>query len=170
MKKPSSTSEARTLWVQAHPPSRPFDRKTALCPEVLCSGGLLLLRHHRSYDLSCHARTSPFDFPCWLYGWPCHTGAYWLTPRLPPFTTVPSQRAMLSDPGEPDGCSCPALLRRLQPSPANNGLGTPSNPPSAVRWGHFEAPSHGPLTCWPSVQIRPGISPGRQDLYSGAFA
>ena len=45
---------------------------------------------------------------------------------LPPFTAVPFHHATFSDPGEPDGCICPVLPRRLQPSPGLNRLGAPS--------------------------------------------
>ena len=48
---------------------------------------------------------------------------------LPPFTAVLFHHAVLSDSVEPDGCSCPVLPRRLQPSSLSNGLGTPVIPP-----------------------------------------
>jgi hypothetical protein len=40
-----------------------------------------------------------------------------------------------SDSEEPDGCTCPVLPRRLQPSPTCKGLGAPNNPTLCSGWG-----------------------------------
>ena len=77
---PDLSGTALPRGLQGRAPSSPWVLQALdrLHPEVLCSGGLLLLPHHRSYDLSCQTqRHSPISLSR-LYGESCHTGAYWL--------------------------------------------------------------------------------------------
>ena len=87
---------------------------------------------------------------------------------LPPFAAVPFHHAILFDPGGPDGCACPVLPRRYQPSPKSHRLGilTPT-----VRTGFLLTQVRvGVVFEAGSVRLRYGLvdcsPPGRTDLGS----
>jgi hypothetical protein len=88
---------------------------------------------------------------------------------------IPCGHAVLSDPGESIGCSCPVLHQWHWPSPRVDWLGTPRRYPSSasdewmISWLHrFARATACPLAC-PSGGSDRGIAPSQQGLLLPSF-
>src|SRR5215472_11286254 len=136
-----------------------------LHPEVLCSGGLLLLPHHRSYDLSCQTqRHSPISrSPVIRRALPCGCILAGLSPSPFHHCSFPTCNAL-----RPRGARRPLTPSSSPPvttfTPSGQGSALPL---STLCSGCplLEAESHSPLDCSPPGQTRPGVAPGRGDFY-----
>ena len=88
---------------------------------------------------------------------------------------VPGEHAVLSDPGESIGCTCPALHQWHWPSPRVDWLGTPLQDASSasdtwmISWLYrFARATACPLAC-PSGGSDRVFLPANRDFYSRAF-
>ena len=158
--------------LQGRAPSSPWvlQAMDRLHPEVLCSGGLLLLPHHRSYDLSCQTqRHSPISRSAVIRrALPCGCILAGLSPSPFHHCSFPTCNAL-----RPRGARRPLTPSSSPPvttfTPSGQGSALPLST-LCSGWPLLEAESHSPLDCSPPGQTRPGVAPGRRDFYSGAFA
>src|SRR5215471_2889946 len=169
---PDLSGTALPRGLQGRAPSSPcvLQAMDRLHPEVLCSGGLLLLPHHRSYDLSCQTqRHSPIARSAVIRrALPCGCILAGLSPSPFHHCSFPTCNAL-----RPRGARRPLTPSSSPPvttfTPSGQGSALPLST-LCSGWPLLEAESHSPLDCSPPGQIRPGVAPGRRDFYSGAFA